>query len=851
MYPPTPSLPTRPPPDNDSPETRKPYPAWCFSLGLVFLIIGLFLPAAFDSVVDLAVWKQLRLDHDKVEGYETWALPNNNSNSNIHREDAVLLKFYVFHVINAKQVIQHGDPPQLVEKGPYVYQLEMRHVDVKWVKDPGVLTDHSEYHDDADTKPHSAEIHYKTWQIVQHVTTGQYAGLSDTDIVTMPNFPYHILSQAVNVAFPISTSSSNNPIGKKKNPNHNLGQEIIDSIYPPNLYPPEKRIFTTRTVREQLFGYTPAFPPSEKHGGKQHPFIASISHKLLDGTTYPGFVQNISTLEEVRRLVREDALSTVRSTNREYVWWQGGQEMKRCGTCQETIWRTPEASRPSGGDSKFFARNRKKRVFMPPLWKSIDLIETPYGTVTAKRDGIECKRYVMASHTFSNGTNYPPNLDYYSDHLPDGFHNLTGLIELPIYVSKPWLLDASLKTVEERFKWGDPMKYVTNKKTSTSTTTPSTSQQQVNDRDLYDTIFDIHEETGIAVGVKERFQYNLEFTSNTNDPMPLQHGLIPIFWFETWERMTNKHRHLFERCDRLTDIAHSFKYIGIVCGVFCAVVSMVIGTLRGERDAIKKQREAHSFIAVPPGKTGIALLWSSPSVRWGWITTPMVIFSMNSAIEALSLRKDHFRIGMWKGVEPGSTTVAVQLFLTSLLVGIFVTITAVSITRASYSRGELPHVEQKPIWWGNDHHVEERDDDGGGDDLLALDDSVDSGGLSAPFLQQHHHQQQHNDITSLRLKCNSNINEYVHQCSRVRRYVLPCRYTSNACGMGLLIGLFAVVVWGIPCIFILWISMCGPWRHDCEYPGLPFILLKALFAAVEACVIFPFACHRVLEDKIG
>lgn len=312
-------LPERPPPDPHAPENRSQYPAWMTLFGLLLIVLGSAAPGAFDSQVDEAVWEQLRLDEDKAPGYAAWAhgsfssrsppppppplsllssvshqpsaswgewafpslsrwtssltsssnseedqLPTNHhrhlkpsANTNINQQqqhqhpplqgkdkdlfsqDRVLLKFYMFDVQNPTEFINRGDPLRVVERGPFVYELVLDHVNVSWWLDPGTLGGLKK----------SDEVRFKTWQHARLVASDDHdrdkdgGALNDSMVVTTVNVPFQVALHTA-ASLPVA------------------GAVLLDAIY--HGVSARDAVFTTRTVREHLFGYGDAFPDRAK-----------------------------------------------------------------------------------------------------------------------------------------------------------------------------------------------------------------------------------------------------------------------------------------------------------------------------------------------------------------------------------------------------------------------------------------------------------------------------------------------------------------------------------------------------------------------------------------------------------
>ncbi|CAG5117698.1 unnamed protein product [Candidula unifasciata] len=88
--------------------------------GLAFLICGIVFNDMVDVIMQEEIKKQLPLKNGTI-GFKNWQKP------------PVPVKFgiYVFDIVNPAEVLA-GEPPAVLEKGPYVYSMHIEKTDIKW-----------------------------------------------------------------------------------------------------------------------------------------------------------------------------------------------------------------------------------------------------------------------------------------------------------------------------------------------------------------------------------------------------------------------------------------------------------------------------------------------------------------------------------------------------------------------------------------------------------------------------------------------------------------------------------------------------------------------------------------------
>jgi hypothetical protein len=748
---------------------RRPFPFALVAFGLLLLVIGTLAPGRLDQAVSDAVWESIRLDTDKANGFQSFA---NGEDVDVASDDTIYLRFRVYDIQNAHRLIKGEDEKfQLVEKGPYVYRLRLRHLNITYFGED--LGDYD--------RSHLKEMYFKTWQSVQIAIGEPDGGMDDSEIITQLSMTYQIVEA----------------IAKSLLPNQFLHDLILKYFLGDTLKERQQKMFTTRSVREHLFGYRETFR------GNSNEDISSLYQQVFDtiesqvrlfphtklgrfhlqkpsgiGLDYPGFVQNFSSAEEVDAKMAFDAHRVDRQMMHTYFWYQGSSQLRRCNqdTCPP-LWNSRQANRVLGSDGKFWGgkSHSENLIFLSALERTALTIKDNT-TSKISVDGIECNRYRLHPNVFSNVTYFPENADYYGTDQPVGLLNLSPvLFDIPIYASKPRYLHGDLAELLQ-----------------------CCEGIAEGNEDEHDTTFDVHEETGISVLVSERFQYSLRIPSSRPGK---QNWFVPIFWFETIEKMSNKHEKLFRKCDTYVLAARWFKYFGYALGISCLVLGVGIGTDRAERDAKLLQVKAvyeHAFTNANveevvesghedntdvPTKHGFKLLLTTKSIRDGWFTTIPFVFFVNIIIATITLKAK--RIGVWSPYHAGDTSAALQMVLTSLFVGIFISMSGVAIARAAFIRGEVPR-----------HKI---------------------------------------------------IYRPIH---RRNCYVFPWLFTDHACYMGVIVGFSFVILWAGFVLLMLYIFVCGSpiSQGICDFNWVIFILFKSAFAALEASIVFPLACLKTLND---
>jgi hypothetical protein len=293
------------------PPLRRPYPLCLLFLGVFCVLLGSTLSKAFDRAVGDAVWQQLRLDSATSESFPGFEFARNSKNP-----DKVLLRFFVFDVQNPEAIVRHKAAPVILERGPYVYELELDHVNCSFVQDP---PEH--------------ELYFQTWQRVRPVTEGPEAGLWDSDLVTTVNVPFQILLADAG----------------------DVKRAAIRALYKDQLEKDaSKLVFTTRPVgvgaacaltlhwagaralvwvRQGVCAAHAARPLRQVDAGRRSVRCATqatTTRSRRPRCSYPGFVQNFSTVQELVRSTGVDSMRVDRAASHTFKSWQGGC----CADCQ-------------------------------------------------------------------------------------------------------------------------------------------------------------------------------------------------------------------------------------------------------------------------------------------------------------------------------------------------------------------------------------------------------------------------------------------------------------------------------------------------------------------------------------
>lgn len=506
-------------------------------------------------------------------------------------------------------------------------------------------------------------------------------------------------------------------------------------------------LFVTKSAHDHLFGYEQAL-------------LRNIPIK------FPGFVLNYSSVHDMSKQTKFDAQRVdVSQEMCTYQNYQGQSLLKTCPTCLDPLWRTFQANRVQGGDGKFWGKNTNE-VFLPQLNRHVKVKRSK---ATRKHDGIRVRDFTLDTASLFD---LKPETEY-NDQALNGVFNLTrGYLGVPLFASKPKFLDGD----EYFFKGVEGMKRPT--------------------REQHDTVFRVHHETKLTVNLALRLQYNIL----------LDHKVyLPLFWFETDEELSAKHRHLFERCDTILSAAAHIATVCTTLGITCIVLAIVITTNRSEEKAKREQRNAAIIAAreeheqgiqeQPTPNGGFAMILASPSLRNGWLSTPPFVFIINVVIELITLRTDK-HIGVWEKYSEhaqGTETIMVQTLLTAFIVGLTVCVDAVQRARTAFIDGEVPQRANK-------------------------------------------------------------YEPFNHCCG------LPWRLSGDACKLGASIGLFSLVAFALPVLCIIFLSVCepSPHHHDednrgedvCAVDWLVYVLCKGGMAALLAAVLYPFAALRALHQDV-
>lgn len=601
----------------------------CFLLLFFWIFLATIIPNMWYKALDDAVYEELVIDSPLAKSYDAFV-----SDENARIQDRVEIKFFLFHVTNPKDVIDRGEPPHVMELGPFTYKVATEHHNITWSSDKD-------------------DVFYVDWQ---RYIFDPSKSITDDDklaMVTSVNIPFQILVAVANT------------IGGK-----DLVNFLVGLLFNANLKYPKDYIFTTKSVRDHLFGY---YDDEFADNLVVHTIISLLSmflHKPVD--FYPAFVQNYSSPVDVFKTNGYNALHTGRRDRkkmRHALWYHNSSTIPQ--------WNSHQARMVKGSDGHFFGREevdsgKPLTVWLPELLRHARI------TYTGKKErinGITTEKYEIAKDTFQNALLYPKNADYYS-FGPNGLFNISiHAGNTPLFVSKPHFLDG------DEFLW----------KAIHGLTEP--------DRELHDIQYHIHHCTGVGFQVSQRFQYNVRLDP-LKDLIPTMppSTYIPIFWMETIDQISRSHEHSFKRADEIDEFVGWIKAIGKYAGIVCLICLISLSIMTQHDQLVLEERLAHLDEAwedhhQSSGETpDIRVLDPKGKLIREWISFVLFCFAVNVVVGYATWTVDTDEIEVWK-LDPQLHTSATFQYLTTMtFVGLFACITGTLAARKEivrYSREEI------------------------------------------------------------------------------------------------------------------------------------------------------------------
>jgi len=532
---------------------------WMF--GIFLILVATILSPYTKSVILEKIEKTLSLADSHSEGFRLFV----DSTSG---PDKIYARIHLFDVLNAGDILK-GAKPKLHEIGPYTF--EVRNVGVhqlvflieRWIQ-LQVLRFNITWEDERNL------IRFMQWpryKFVPEMSQG------DMDLeITLPNLPFWSVAGALD-RLPIP-----------KAPGINLAYSEKDQL---------KRAFTRRTVRSHLFGY--------------------IDKNLHPISNYPGLLPNLTTIEEAMKTPSSTLYTGKFMKSHQYKLYGDSKFSTNClfpdtmlPVCIDSkpIWATAEANRVHGSDGSYFekesiSKRKPLTVYNPFLRRAVNLtpvsttkLETRSRTKSKMKSSLDTVKYNFDPITWRNATEHTKNKDYYQ-FGPTGLINMTAAsYGLKLFISKPHFLDADVNLIS------------------------NLEGMEAPNRTLHDSVFELHRQTGKAIGRFTFIVYSL--TRNIGVPCGMLNRLqvnalmapvkidafhtemkklipnyMPILWMELEEKLSQHHKELFEELDT----AIQFLFYATIVGFIISPIALVfactgshIHASRRHRIELKKRR---------------------------------------------------------------------------------------------------------------------------------------------------------------------------------------------------------------------------------------------------------------------
>lgn len=381
--------------------------AWLGVTAVLVLIVTIGFPVIIQAVIHQQLKGNIVVSSPESSGYAHFIDETYESN--------VTMTFYFWNLENPEQVLQ-GSKPQMREVGPFVYRVKTQKSDVSWSDDKTQITyrEHTERTFDPE------------------LTSLASGGRIDNDQIQITNMNLLFFG-----ALPL------------------VGRRAWEEAFAidPEFNTDMKRLFTTRTVHEWIFGYS-----------------AKLIKSLFK---YPGFFPNFDPKEDPDTLLPSTLWSGVGDINRAntFVRWRNRSSLfSECpwghpnppllvpNECKDTYhccytkekpgaptWASPAANNVAGLSNAgnlpaplFPGGNFS--IFSSDLQRALIFTNDGVYEPTLTYKGVEMYRYIATNSTFENAKTRPENSRYYM-YGPDGVVNLTRIERgVPIFISLPHFL---------------------------------------------------------------------------------------------------------------------------------------------------------------------------------------------------------------------------------------------------------------------------------------------------------------------------------------------------------------------------------------------------------------------------
>ena len=509
-------------------------------LALLFFLLAALVPVRLVHVVSSVVSSALLLTSASSPTYAAFA-----SNA----DNPLLLSVYVYNVTNAADMLNHSAPAALDELGPFVFTDTRRKLNPAFTPP-------------APTTP--ATLTYTDWQTLAFVPERSCARCTlDVNITTV-----NLVTQAgYHTALTQLTMANSSQL---LDDFHLLG---FSTIQRSGLLP---LLFTTRSVRDVLFGY------------EDSAFEVS----------FPGYMPNqtlaATSATNYRSAIRTGVDNAI--TAHQYVSWQNQSLQYTCvpgsnpALCawNTTVWATDAASTVQGSDGIIFTdqnginASSSPVLFFYPFRRTVALEYSGASSYS----GLSTLDFSFPASFFRSSAVNASNSDYYQ--YLDGAINLTSTASFtPLFATLPHLIDVDTSS---------PL-YPHDLTVSNAQVNPSTANT-----------FSIHPPTGVLAHVSTSFQLNvllqpINFTVDQyGEPVTvvwggsLTAGLLPLFYATEEGGLSGEQIRQLLFVDEVKEVFQWSPYGFWPAAAVCAIAAVggsvwLWRTCRAEVEAIKGVKE--------------------------------------------------------------------------------------------------------------------------------------------------------------------------------------------------------------------------------------------------------------------